>query len=138
MKTGNQMALLAGTICSLALFLSFQGPRAFSSSEVCCSTVSTDTREGRLAVFDSVWETIEDRYYDPKFGGVDWAGPSAAYRQAASDAKGTHELYDVLRRMIATLNDPHTRVYSPEEKFDWWKPRFVSIGLVVREIEGVP
>ncbi|HZE73447.1 MAG TPA: S41 family peptidase [Pyrinomonadaceae bacterium] len=138
MKTGNQMALLAGTICSLALFLSFQGPRAFSSSEVCCSTVSTDTREGRLAVFDSVWETIEDRYYDPTFRGIDWKAPGIAYRQAAADAKGGHELYQVLRRMLAALDDPHTRVYPPEQKFDWWKPRFVSAGLVVRQIEGVP
>ncbi len=99
---------------------------------------SADTREGRLAVFDDVWQTIEDRYYDPKFGGIDWRGPSSAFRQAAADAKGSHELYEVLRRMIAQLNDPHTRVYSPEEKFDWWKPRFVTVGLVIREIEGAP
>jgi carboxyl-terminal processing protease len=32
----------------------------------------------------------------------------------------------------------HTRVYSPDEKFDWWNPRFVSLGLSVREIEARP
>jgi hypothetical protein len=23
-------------------------------------------------VFDDVWETIQDRYYDPRFRGIDW------------------------------------------------------------------
>ena len=40
--------------------------------------------------------------------------------------------------MIASLKDAHTRVYSPAEKFDWWNPRFVTVGLTVREVEGVP
>ncbi len=100
--------------------------------------VSTDTREGRLAVFDNVWETIDERYYDPHFGGIDWNAPRMMFRQAAADARGSYELYEVLRRMVASLRDPHTRVYSPEEKFDWWNPRFVSVGLTIREIEGVP
>ena len=36
------------------------------------SLVSTSTREGRLAVFDDFWETIQERYYDPTFHGIDW------------------------------------------------------------------
>jgi carboxyl-terminal processing protease len=40
--------------------------------------------------------------------------------------------------MIASLNDPHTRVYPPEEKFDWWRPRFVTVGFALAEIAGLP
>ena len=40
--------------------------------------------------------------------------------------------------MIGSLNDPHTRIFSPEEKFDWWRPRVLTTGLIVREIEGLP
>jgi len=36
------------------------------------------------------------------------------------------------------LKDAHTRVYSPDEKFDWWNPRFVTVGLAIREVEGAP
>src|SRR6185503_10467181 len=36
------------------------------------------------------------------------------------------------------LKDAHTRVYSPDEKFDWWNPRYVTVGLTIREIEGTP
>jgi len=102
------------------------------------SLVSTATVEGRLAVFDDAWETIEDRYYDPKFHGVDWQAKRTLFRPAAARAGNTHEFYEVLRQMIASLRDAHTRVYSPDEKFDWWNPRFVTIGVTTREVEGVP
>jgi len=102
------------------------------------TAVSTATVEGRLAVFDDVWETIEERYYDTKFHGIDWQAKRETYRPAAARATNTVEFYDVLRQMIASLRDAHTRVYSPDEKFDWWSPRFVTVGLTVREVEGAP
>ena len=100
--------------------------------------VSTTTVEGRLAVFDDAWETIQERYYDPKFHGIDWQAQRATFRPAAARAGKPHEFYDVLRQMIASLKDAHTRVFSPDEKFDWWNPRFITVGLTVREVEGVP
>ena len=100
--------------------------------------VSTATRAGRLAVFDDVWETIQERYYDPTFRGLDWEATRVAFRPVAAEAKSTQDFYELLRRMIAPLKDPHTRVFSPEEKFDWWNPKFVTIGVSVREVEGSP
>src|SRR5215213_3487672 len=100
------------------------------------SLVSTATVEGRLAVFDDVWETIQDRYYDPKFRGIDWQAKRTTFRPVAARAGNAQEFYDVLRQMIASLKDAHTRVYSPDEKFDWWSPRFVTVGLTVRQVEG--
>jgi len=102
------------------------------------SLVSTSTPEGRLTVFDDVWETILERYYDPAFHGVDWQAKRNTFRAAAGRAANSQEFYELLRQMIASLRDAHTRIYSPEEKFDWWNPRFVTVGLTVREIQGVP
>jgi carboxyl-terminal processing protease len=99
-------------------------------------SLSTLTVEGRLAVFDDAWQTIFDRYYDPQFRGVDWTGLRAVYRPLAAEAANGRELYAVLRRLISSLNDVHTRIHAPDERFDWWKPRFVGIGLNVKEIEG--
>jgi carboxyl-terminal processing protease len=100
--------------------------------------VSTATREGRLAVFDDVWETIRDRYYDPAFHGLDWQAQRATFRPLAADANDATELYGILRRMIGNLRDAHTRIRTPDEKFDWQHPRAISVGLSVREVEGTP
>ena len=126
--------LLLAVLC---VFLS-QLALPVSSRADDASLVSTSTPEGRLTVFDDVWETIQDRYYDPSFNGVDWQAKRSSFRPAAAKAASTHEFYELMRQMIASLKDAHTRVYSPDEKFDWWNPRFVTVGLGVREIEGVP
>jgi len=102
------------------------------------AVVSTSTREGRLAVFDDAWSAINERYYDRRFHGLDWDAQRTTFRSLAAETSSSAELYSLLRRMIASLNDPHTRVFAPEEKSDWWHPRFVSIGLAVREVEGLP
>jgi carboxyl-terminal processing protease len=100
--------------------------------------VSTATPEGRLAVFDDAWSRINDRYYDQTFHGLDWDGQRTTFRAQAAKADSSQEFYAVLRRMIAALNDPHTRVFAPEEKFDWWRPRFISVGFTIAEVAGLP
>jgi carboxyl-terminal processing protease len=100
--------------------------------------ISTSTSEGRLAVFDDAWETVRDRYYDPTFNGLDWQAERARFRPLAAEAGSTAELYGVLRRMLGSLHDAHTRVYAPDERFDWRHPRFISVGVSVREVGGLP
>jgi carboxyl-terminal processing protease len=121
--------------CFVSLLALPAGSRASRDD---AALVSTATAEGRLVVFDDVWETIEDQYYDPHFRGVDWQAKRTSFRPAAAKANSAHEFYELMRQMIASLRDAHTRVYSPDEKFDWWNPRFVTIGIGVREIEGLP
>ena len=102
------------------------------------AAVSTSTREGRLVVSDDAWSAINQRYYEPGFNGLDWSAQRTTFRSLAAAANSSEELYSVLRRMIAPLNDPHTRVFTPEEKFDWWRPRFVTTGIAIREVDGLP
>src|SRR5690348_4491010 len=87
--------------------------------------ISSATIEGRLAVFDDVWETVRDRYYDPALRGLDWEAEREKFRPLAASAETTTELYAVLRNMLSALKDPHTRVYAPDERFDWQHPRFI-------------
>jgi carboxyl-terminal processing protease len=127
---------LALALCLLALSFALNPSTPVSSSTDGASLVSTSTLEGRLAVFDDVWETIDERYYDPTFRGINWQAMRTTFRPRAAAANGTEEFYAVLREMIGPLQDAHTRVYSPEEKFDWWKPKFQNVGLSIREVEG--
>ena len=100
--------------------------------------VSTATTEGRLAVFDDAWERINERYYDQTFHGLDWEAQRTTFRAQAAKAESPRELYAILRRMIGSLNDPHTRVFAPEEKFDWWHPKFVTTGLSIAQVNRLP
>ena len=89
-------------------------------------------------MFDDAWSSINERYYDRKFNGLDWDAQRTTFRSLDAAATSSKEFYSVLRRMIASLNDPHTRVFAPEEKFDWWRPRFVTPGIAIREVDGLP
>jgi carboxyl-terminal processing protease len=126
---------------TVALVLAFAIP-SFSLPPVSASddssVVSTSTLEGRMAVFDDVWETIQERYYDPNFHGVDWQESRTIFRSTAAKANSPHEFYEVIRKMLMPLHDAHTRVYAPEEKFDWWNPRFITLGFTIREVESIP
>jgi len=46
--------------------LSFSTPHAVPEPTIIDSAVSTESRDGRLAVFDDVWQTVFDRYYIPR------------------------------------------------------------------------
>ena len=135
---GKFCALIAVSISFIFPVSLFPRSPVYASNLADVEVVSTSTREGRLEVFDDAWSTIDQRYYDRTFHGLDWNAQRTTFRSLAAEATSSQELYAVLRRMIASLNDPHTRIFAPEEKFDWWRPRFVSIGLSVREINGLP
>jgi carboxyl-terminal processing protease len=116
--------------------LSFRTPLAVPGLTIIDSPVLTESREGRLAVFDDVWQTVFDRYYDSSFGGVDWKQQREHFRPLAGNAAGTAELYSILREMVASLRDAHTRVIPPNENSDWRIPRYIGVGISTREIDG--
>src|SRR6266542_3358358 len=138
-RTSMFRVLAVLTALSFYPFLISHSPISLSArARTDSAAVSTATREGRLAVFDDAWSRINERYYDRTFHGLDWDAQRAAFRSLAAEAGSSLELYALLRRMIASLDDPHTRIFAPEERFDWWRPRFVSTGLAIAEVEGLP
>ncbi len=141
----KELRLISFSICALIVTSLFLCPLPFTQVQPSAAVsfreaplVSTTTPEGRLAVFDDVWETINSRYYDRNFHGLDWEAQRLVFRAQATKSQSGPELYAVVRSMIGLLNDPHTRVFAPEEKFDWWRPRLVTVGFAVGEVDGQP
>src|SRR5215210_4551603 len=125
---------LCAAVCLFALApFSLTRPAAHAGAP---AAEYTTTREGRLRVFDEVWEQVRLRYFDPEMQGVDWQEMRRELRPQAADARGEAELYALLRRMLGRLRDPHTRVYAPGEGGDWRVQRYVSAGVAVRELRG--
>jgi carboxyl-terminal processing protease len=95
-------------------------------------------REERIKLFDQVWRSINENYYDRNFNGLDWKLQREIFRLQAESAVSNEELYRVLRQMIGKLGDAHTRIYSPEDGFDRYRPSGTTVGVIVRKIEDRP
>jgi C-terminal processing protease CtpA/Prc len=67
------------------------------------------------SAFDQVWELVRDRFYDPRFDGVDWQAMRERYRSQAEAASSREGLAAVINAMLATLGASHTRYYTPDE-----------------------
>ncbi len=91
---------------------------------------------GRLAAFDFVWRTVNERYYDPKLNGVDWAAVGARWKPQLLAAESDDEFWDKLDRMAGELNDAHTRVESPKRAELIARFENVSLGFSFRPLEG--
>ncbi len=132
-------ATLAAFALASALAFAGGGRRAFvarAAGDGGGDTESSATREGRLRIFDEVWEQVRERYFDPTMRGVDWQEARKSFRPRAAEAHDETELYAVLRSMLGELRDPHTRVFAPGENTDWRVQRYVSVGVAVRELAG--
>src|SRR2546426_857598 len=70
--------------------------------------------ETRLAVFDEIWQTVRDHFYDPTLRSLDWTAVGEKYRPLAA-AASDEERSGVFNRMLAELTASHTRHYTPAD-----------------------
>ena len=101
------------------------------------ASASLSARE-RAELFEEVWKTIDEKYYDPTFNGVDWKAVRERYRPRVEAAAGDEEFYTLLNRMAGELRDAHTRVRSPRQNRERRKLQATSAGVLVYEVEGTP
>ncbi|MBO0797227.1 MAG: hypothetical protein J2P31_00235, partial [Blastocatellia bacterium] len=127
--------LLCLSLCYFPTVARTQDTQATSEASVPYPTLP---REDRVKLFDQVWKSINDNYYDRNFNGVDWKLQRDVFRLQAESAASNEDLYRILRQMIGKLGDAHTRIYSPEDGFDRYRPAGTTIGVIVRRIEDKP
>ena len=90
----------------------------------------------RARAFDFVWQTINERYYDPQLNGVDWTGARARYRPLALGASGDDAFWEALDRMTGELKDAHTRVESPKRAEQISNNVAISLGFSFVALDG--
>jgi carboxyl-terminal processing protease len=91
---------------------------------------------GRLAALDFVWNTVNERYYDPGLNGVDWKAARGRWEPLALAAESDEEFWDLLDRMAGEMRDAHTRVESPERAAQIEREEAVTPGFTFAPIEG--
>ena len=110
-----------------------QGPPTEVVSSPPPATLDAQARE---RAFDFVWDTIDQRYYDPKLNGVDWNAMRARYRPLALQATDDDAFWDVLDRMTGELRDAHTRVESPKRVELRQRDESITLGMAIALLDG--
>jgi len=64
-------------------------------------------------LFEEVWQTVHDQFYDPGFNGVDWTAARIPYAARAARATSLEDLAVLLNEMLALLRTSHTHLYTP-------------------------
>src|SRR3989442_1725248 len=54
----------------------------------------------RVEVFDEVWQTINENYYDAKFNGVNWQAVRERYRPLIDRESTDQGFYDLVKRIV--------------------------------------
>jgi carboxyl-terminal processing protease len=96
------------------------------------SSSSPLSPKDRIEIFEEVWRTINENYYDPSFNGVDWRSAHDAYRPRIEAAKSDDEFYKLVNEMLGKLQDSHTHFDKPAgQPSGNQKPSGYDVGITV-------
>ena len=79
--------------------------------------------------FETVWQTVNQKHYDPTFGGVDWKAAHEHYAPKIAAAKSDSEFYKLTNQMLFELNLSHLLV-SPREELKRYMPILFAEGTI--------
>jgi len=116
--------LSAGRWATLAVVLSVPGLRAAAPAGDPARPVLPESWPMlREKTFKTVWETVNEAYYDATFGGVDWAAMQEKYRARLPGTVDNEALRRLLQAMLGELRRSHfaimpreTAVFTPAER----------------------
>lgn len=76
--------------------------------------MTADERQRQLASFDYIWQTIHDKHWETKPGGLDWDAVRAELRPRAEKAQNANEVRELMREMLQRLKQSHFHLISAE------------------------
>jgi len=97
------------------------------------------TAAERAAIFDTVWQTVNDKYFDPTFGGKDWRAIGDQSRQKLATVQDDDTFWlQVLNPMLFELGVSHLVALPSEFASELDPMTFATgkLGLDVRLLDG--
>ncbi|MEO6394237.1 MAG: S41 family peptidase [Pyrinomonadaceae bacterium] len=101
-------------------------------------TANSLTEADRVEVFEKVWRSVKEKYYDAGFNGVDWSSVHGQYRAQLGVLATDEAFYALLNRMLGELKDAHTNVRTPRVVQARKHPQTAVTSVRIREVEGLP
>lgn len=86
-------------------------------------------RASYAEVFETVWRTVNDNFYDPAFGGVDWKAMRQKYSADVAKAADDAAFQSVVSRMLGELKASHLYLRPAQ-------PSGTGIAVKTRTIDG--
>ena len=74
------------------------------------TAVSCSAKYRNMQSFETVWQTVNAKHYDPTFGGIDWKAVHDRYKPRIASAKNDAQFYELTNRMLFELNLSHLLV----------------------------
>jgi carboxyl-terminal processing protease len=102
-------------------------------------TAHSESLRDRMNTFDLVWRRVQEKHYDPKFGGVDWNAVRKQYAPRVRKVKTDAEFYGLLNEMLGELKQSHFGVIPPSGSHmadDVAASHEGELGLTVQLVEG--
>lgn len=90
----------------------------FVLAQACeASFLYEDQPNESVAIFETVWQDIDENYSGFLTREPSWENVYATYRPRVTTETSESELWDLLTEMLDELNDEHVKLYSKEEFF---------------------
>lgn len=84
-------------------------------------------------VFNEVWQTVNENFYDQNFNKIDWSAMRDKYRPQATQVETRQQFAEVINQMLAELQTSHTHFYTPNET-----AYYQLLGIFQPEIKDLP
>lgn len=110
----------------------------YDSPKITVITDDRSTEDLHHKTFDIVWRTVNEKHFDPTFGGVDWAKVREDYEPKLAKIKTDAELYQLLQQMLGELKQSHFNIIPPEAipPDNIREPQMGGIGIELQMLEG--
>ncbi len=107
----RQVLRLAAMVTACAVPAKASNPAEVFNSE----TNSSHVPANAVSTFESVWQTVRDRFYDPRLNGLNWLAVRERYLPDVERATSQDSVAGVINTMLSELHASHTRFYTPDE-----------------------
>ncbi len=77
------------------------------------SPASAQQQSNYGQLYDALWTTVNENYYDPHFRGTDWAAQRGRYRARAASARNNAEFQAVASELLSQVASSHLYIIPP-------------------------
>jgi carboxyl-terminal processing protease len=84
-----------------------------------------------VSTFEGVWQTVRDRFYDPRHNGLDWLAIRERYLPDVERVTSQDSVARVINTMLSELHASHTRFYTPDEP-EYYQLADIFVGALRR------